>query len=408
MRNRQLATTATSGSYKCTREHLRVQKELNRCFPFLDSSSVRVTMKGFTCVLSMCLAMTLVLAVTKVNAENKEKIAPAAHAQHDPLGGVNETADGERNKHRDHEAVLGSREEAQDADDLTPEQAKNRLEKLAKTHDLDKDGRISKEEFITWILQSLKSLDEEEALKKLAEEDGDGDGKLAFGEYLKQQYDYSQEELKAIKEKPLDDDHKFMIETIGEDEKRFTAADQDKNGILDKSEYVAFMHPYDYEHMHAYEIEHRLKEFDQDNDTAVSLIEFLAEFKRARSFLYSSANIVRIQHPETSDISLSTLKLDNKKTLNEDDEDATSMDQLRFRKYDTDNDGFLKGDELKTWLTQGNLETATEEVEYLTSKADANKDGFLSLAEIRDHDEDFISSKATDYGDTLLKFKDEL
>ncbi|XP_048255832.1 reticulocalbin-2-like isoform X3 [Haliotis rufescens] len=375
MRNRQLATTATSGSYKCTREHLRVQKELNRCFPFLDSSSVsesdnvRVTMKGFTCVLSMCLAMTLVLAVTKVNAENKEKIAPAAHAQHDPLGGVNETADGERNKHRDHEAVLGSREEAQDADDLTPEQAKNRLEKLAKTHDLDKDGRISKEEFITWILQSLKSLDEEEALKKLAEEDGDGDGKLAFGEYLKQQYDYSQEELKAIKEKPLDDDHKFMIETIGEDEKRFTAADQDKNGILDKSEYVAFMHPYDYEHMHAYEIEHRLKEFDQDNDTAVSLIEFLAD---------------------------------------EDDEDATSMDQLRFRKYDTDNDGFLKGDELKTWLTQGNLETATEEVEYLTSKADANKDGFLSLAEIRDHDEDFISSKATDYGDTLLKFKDEL
>lgn len=64
-------------------------------------------MKGFTCVLSMCLAMTLVLTVTKVNAENKEKIAPAAHAQHDPLGGVNETADGERNKHRDHEAVLG-------------------------------------------------------------------------------------------------------------------------------------------------------------------------------------------------------------------------------------------------------------------------------------------------------------
>ncbi|XP_071117265.1 reticulocalbin-2-like [Haliotis cracherodii] len=375
MRNRQLATTATSGSYKCTREHLRVQKELNRCFPFLDSSSVsesdnvRVTMKGFTCVLSMCLAMTLVLAVTKVNAENKEKIAPAAHAQHDPLGGVNETADGERNKHRDHEAVLGSREEAQDADDLTPEQAKNRLEKLAKTHDLDKDGRISKEEFITWILQSLKSLDEEEALKKLAEEDGDGDGKLAFGEYLKQQYDYSQEELKAIKEKPLDDDHKFMIETIGEDEKRFTAADLDKNGILDKSEYVAFMHPYDYEHMHAYEIEHRLKEFDTDNDTAVSLIEFLAD---------------------------------------EDDEDATSMDQLKFKRYDTDNDGFLKGDELKTWLTQGNLETATEEVEYLTSKADANKDGFLSLAEIRDHDEDFISSKATDYGETLLKFKDEL
>lgn len=39
---------------------------------------------------------------------------------------------------------------------------------------------------------------------------------------------------------------------------------------------MAFMHPYDYEHMHAYEIEHRLKEFDQDNDTAVSLIEFLA------------------------------------------------------------------------------------------------------------------------------------
>ncbi|XP_067679887.1 nucleolar GTP-binding protein 2-like [Haliotis asinina] len=233
-------------------------------------------MRGLTCVLSLCLVITLALAENKENAEKKEQALPAGHAQHDALGGEKETPDGERNKHRDHEAVLGSREEALEADDLTPVQAKNRLEQLAKSHDLDKDGKISKEEFITWIMASLKSLDEEEALKMLAEQDGDGDGKLTFGEFLKQQFDYSQDEVKAMRAKG-DPEDKTILEVIDEDEKRFTAADLDKDGALDKSEYVAFVHPYDYEHMHAYEVQHRLKDFDKDNDTAVSLAEFLGD-----------------------------------------------------------------------------------------------------------------------------------
>ncbi|XP_046565804.1 calumenin-B-like [Haliotis rubra] len=416
MRNRQLASTVTSGSYKCTREQLSLQKEWNRCFQFRDSSfvtesdNVRVKMRGLTSVLSMCLVLTLVLAENKENAETKEQVLPAGHAQHDPLGGQKETADGERNKHRDHEAVLGSREEALDADDLTPAQAKNRLEQLAKSHDLDKDGKISKEEFITWIMQSLKSLDEEEALKLLTEQDGDGDGKLTFGEYLKQQYDYSQEEVKAMKAKG-DADDKSILEVIDEDEKRFTAADLDKDGSLDKSEYVAFVHPYDYEHMYAFEVQHRLKDFDKDNDTAVSLAEFIGGIKTERSLLFSSANTVDIsQQSDTSDQTISTFNFNNEKNLNVEDldTDTIAVDKMKFKKFDTNGDNFLKDDELTKWLTQGMQETAAEEVEYLISKADTNKDGFLSIEEIRNADEDFIASKATDYGETLLKFKDEL
>lgn len=40
--------------------------------------------------------------------------------------------------------------------------------------------------------------------------------------------------------------------------------------------------------------------------------------------------------------------------------------------------------------------------------SDTNKDGVLSIDEIVDHHEIFVGSEATDYGEHLHKFKDEL
>lgn len=41
-------------------------------------------------------------------------------------------------------------------------------------------------------------------------------------------------------------------------------------------------------------------------------------------------------------------------------------------------------------------------------KADSNHDGKLSIDEVVDHQDVFVSSEATDYGEHLVKYKDEL
>lgn len=51
---------------------------------------------------------------------------------------------------------------------------------------------------------------------------------------------------------------------------------------------------------------------------------------------------------------------------------------------------------------------ADQEVEHLMENSDTNKDGVLSIDEIVDHHEIFVGSEATDYGEHLHKYKDEL
>ncbi|XP_046327571.2 calumenin-like isoform X2 [Haliotis rufescens] len=363
IRNRQLATTTTSGYFEFVNASSeRVLRETERKLPSCFVSRrpnyccIIVMMKCLVCVLSLCVALTVVLAVKE------------AHAPHDPLGGEKEI-DGERNKHRDHEAVLGSRHDAEEADELSSERAKELLEKLATKHDLDGDKRISKDEFITWILQSFKSLDAEEALERFKEEDVNHDNIIGWDEYLKQQYDYSLEDMKKMRAQPDEDDNKNMVEMVDEDERRFNGADLDKSGSLDKSEYVAFYHPYDFEHMHQYEIERGIKDYDKDGDGQVSMKEFVGDV---------------------------------------DDMESRTTEETQFKGYDKNGDGFLQGSELKKWLVQDNMDSAVEEVDHLMDVADGDKDGFLTFPEIREHQEEFVSSQATDYGTTLEKMRDEL
>lgn len=51
---------------------------------------------------------------------------------------------------------------------------------------------------------------------------------------------------------------------------------------------------------------------------------------------------------------------------------------------------------------------ADQEVDHLVENSDDNRDGKLSIQEIVDHHEIFVGSEATDYGEHLHKFKDEL
>jgi len=67
-----------------------------------------------------------------------------------------------RNTDFDHEAILGSKAEAEAFDHLPPGETKRRLEKLLKKMDVNSDEIISKQELHAWVVQSLHSLHREE------------------------------------------------------------------------------------------------------------------------------------------------------------------------------------------------------------------------------------------------------
>lgn len=61
----------------------------------------------------------------------------------------------EHNLQFDHEAVVGSAKEAEEFDNLPPEEAKRRLKLLLVKMDLDKNGFIERAELKAWILRSF-------------------------------------------------------------------------------------------------------------------------------------------------------------------------------------------------------------------------------------------------------------
>lgn len=58
---------------------------------------------------------------------------------------------------------------------------------------------------------------------------------------------------------------------------KFQAADVDKSGSLDLSEFAAFTHPYDYEHMYDFEVNMTLKAQDQNKDGVIDFNEYSGE-----------------------------------------------------------------------------------------------------------------------------------
>ena len=63
--------------------------------------------------------------------------------------------------------ISGSAKEAEEFDQLPPEEAKKRLAILVEKMDKNRDGFIEKKELHSWILRSFKSLSKEESEERL-------------------------------------------------------------------------------------------------------------------------------------------------------------------------------------------------------------------------------------------------
>lgn len=82
----------------------------------------------------------------------------------------------------------GSVKEAEEYDNLPPEEAKLRLKLLLEKMDLNRDQQIDRQELKAWIIRSFRMLSEEEARERLEEVDENGDGKVTWAEYAADAY----------------------------------------------------------------------------------------------------------------------------------------------------------------------------------------------------------------------------
>ena len=64
---------------------------------------------------------------------------------------------------------------------------------------------------------------------------------------------------------------------IKRDKNRWEYADQNKDGMLTKEEYTAFLHPEEFDHMKGVVVDETLEDIDKDKDGVISLEEYIGE-----------------------------------------------------------------------------------------------------------------------------------
>jgi len=294
------------------------------------------------------------------------------HAAHHPVF-EEHFKNGAHNPEFDHLAILGSKKAEEEFDELEPEEAKDRLAELIPKMDLNKDGKLVLPELQSWVFNSYKSLDSEEAKEEFKTIDLDENGRVTWEEYLKKVYSYTPQELDEIAKKN-DKEMKEVERMIGEDKDKFALADRSKDNALNINEFPAFVHPHDYEYMHDLEVKHALADHDKDKDGKISLAEFKVE-------------------PATPE---------------HHDPQEEIAEEVKFNDYDTNKDGFLDEKEIKAWILPNTMQNAKEEAEHLINDADADHDGVLTEEEILNSYDTFVGSQATDYGRHLHLVREEL
>uniref|UniRef100_T1J078 Reticulocalbin-3 n=1 Tax=Strigamia maritima TaxID=126957 RepID=T1J078_STRMM len=279
--------------------------------------------------------------------------------------------EGEHNSDFDHEAILGSRDVAEEFHQLSPEEAKKRLKEIVLKMDKNSDGSVDKNELINWVLQSFKLLSLEESKERLEEADADEDGRVSWAEYISETYGISDDD-ESLNSQDLAEEQKMLKE----DDEIFKVSDLNSDGYLSENEFLAFTHPEEHEHTLRVVFKRTMVEKDLDKDGTLTFQEFIGTEGK--------------QH----------------------DKDWILSEKDRFdNDFDRNKDGHLNNDEILLWLIPNSRDAAEQEAEHLIQTADDDMNSQLSMKEILDNHDVFVGSEITDFGQHLhntAKFNDEL
>uniref|UniRef100_A0A0N5A799 Reticulocalbin-3 n=1 Tax=Parastrongyloides trichosuri TaxID=131310 RepID=A0A0N5A799_PARTI len=285
------------------------------------------------------------------------------HVRH---GAYSDKFKSEHDEHAHHEAIIGSKHEAEDFDEMPEHEAKEKLKVLAKRMDKNGDGIVSEAELIDWIHNSMIKLDQEEANERFIEIDSNKDNFVTWKEYAHEAFGTEDNVDMATVTDP--DDKKLF----DEDKAYFEAADLNKDGKISKEEFYAFQSPEHHDHMHHILIHNTLVEKDTNKDGRIDLKEYMQE------------------------------------THDNPNSEWYEVEKKRFEEeYDKNKDGFLDKDEIRKWLIPDIKDTARQEAQHLIENADKNKDMQLSYDEIVAAHKTFVGSEATNYGEILKEIHHE-
>lgn len=299
--------------------------------------------------------------------ESGERLSDGAFSPRDHKHGSGE----EHNNAFDHEAILGSRKDAEEYDDLPPEEAKKRLRVLLGKMDRNLDEQIDRKELYAWILRSFKSLSEEDSKDRFEDADENMDGMVTWAEYKAEEYDFGEDDI-DLEDPEMAEEWKLMEE----DRFLFMAADVSGDGSLDVKEFLSFSHPEEDPAMRPHVLAQVLKEKDTDKDGELSFQEYVGDRGQGK------------------------------------DKEWLISEKERFdSELDKNGDASLNTEEILAWIIPSNEEIATDEVDHLFSGADEDGNEQLTFEEVLNNHDLFVGSEATDYGDhlhNLHKFEDEL
>ncbi|XP_018603176.1 reticulocalbin-2 isoform X3 [Scleropages formosus] len=230
--------------------------------------------------------------------------------------------------HKDHssEHHVGSQKH-EEIKKLSPNEQKKKLVEIVKKIDIDSDKQLSAEEITQWIQLVYRQYALEDAEERFPKFDTNKDGVISWGEYnmFVHEHPFDDEEQKAV-EGPEEESLRFLHL---KEKRRFEFADADGIPGLNLTEFLAFTHPSEVDHMADYTIEDVLYEYDKNKDGLISLQEFLGDIRT---------------------------NADDKPSQWEIDE------TIRFKDlYDQDKDGQLNREEQLRWVTPNSYASAREE-----------------------------------------------
>lgn len=267
----------------------------------------------------------------------------------------------------DRAAFLGEKE-YKTFDDLSVDEAKEKLGHLINKMDKDKDSLVTEEELTMWIHYVQTKYIYDDTDRQYEENDENKDGQITWDEYKQHTYGFlSAEELNQEEE-----DGFSYQQMLYRDERRFKQADKDGKGFLTKEDLTAFLHPEEYDHMKDMVILETIEDIDKDKDGKISLQEYIGD-------MYLE---------------------------DEDGEEPEWVEEERRQFHDqrdVDKSGFLENEEVKNWILPSEYDHAESEAKHLIESADSNRDGVLSKEEILEHHDVFVGSQATDWGDAIVR-----
>ncbi|KAG9329476.1 hypothetical protein JZ751_015163 [Albula glossodonta] len=269
--------------------------------------------------------MSLFLAVT---------VAGKRVHRHDDLSDhVHDDTDGYQ---YDHEAFLG-KEEAKTFDELTPEESRIKLGKIVDRIDTDGDGHVSHSELYHWIKHRQRRYIEEDVEKQWNEFDLNKDGQVTWEEYKNKTYGHFLDDRVDTS-----DEKASYTSMMTRDERRFKTADTNSDGIANKEELTAFLHPEVYAHMRGVVVTETIEDIDQNGDGVISLEEYIGD-------MFS---------PEDGESEPEWVTTEKKQFL-------------EFR--DMNKDGALDASEVSEWILPAEVDHAENEARHLIHETDQDK-----------------------------------